>query len=378
MIALIHDWLNQRGGAEDVLEALVALYPDAPLYTALYDRARMPAHWREWDIRTGFIDRLPLAQRKPQLYFPLYPHNFEQFDLRGYDVVLSNKSGFCHGVITGPETMHVCYCLTPTRYVWRYHQYAERENLGRATRLALAPFLTNLRMWDRLAADRVDHFIAISDEVRRRIAKVYRRESTIIYPPVDVGRFEPSSRIDDYYLFVGRLVPYRRLDVLIEAFNKMGRPLVIAGSGRDRERLEALAGPTVKFLGFVPDSDLPDLLARCRAFVWPGEEDFGISPLQASAAGRPVIAYAAGGTLETVITAPNQPVTGALFTEQSVAAIITTVESFDPLSVDPAAVRRHAEQFDIAVFKRRIDDFIARKYEEWNSVNSGQSSAAAG
>jgi len=378
VIALIHDWLNQRGGAEDVLEALVALYPDAPLYTALYDRARMPAHWREWDIRTGFIDRLPLAQRKPQLYFPLYPHNFEQFDLRGYDVVLSNKSGFCHGVITGPETMHVCYCLTPTRYVWRYHQYAERENLGRATRLALAPFLTNLRMWDRLAADRVDHFIAISDEVRRRIAKVYRRESTIIYPPVDVGRFEPSSRIDDYYLFVGRLVPYRRLDVLIEAFNKMGRPLVIAGSGRDRERLEALAGPTVKFLGFVPDADLPDLLARCRAFVWPGEEDFGISPLQASAAGRPVIAYAAGGTLETVITAPNQPVTGALFTEQSVAAIITTVESFDPLSVDPAAVRRHAEQFDIAVFKRRIDDFIARKYEEWNSVNSGQSSAAAG
>ncbi len=378
MIALIHDWLNQRGGAEDVLEALVALYPDAPLYTALYDRARMPAHWREWDIRTGFIDRLPLAQRKPQLYFPLYPHNFEQFDLRGYDVVLSNKSGFCHGVITGPETMHVCYCLTPTRYVWRYHQYAEREYLGRATRLALAPFLTNLRMWDRLAADRVDHFIAISDEVRRRIAKVYRRESTIIYPPVDVGRFEPSSRIDDYYLFVGRLVPYRRLDVLIEAFNKMGRPLVIAGSGRDRERLEALAGPTVKFLGFVPDADLPDLLARCRAFVWPGEEDFGISPLQASAAGRPVIAYAAGGTLETVITAPNQPVTGALFTEQSVAAIITTVESFDPLSVDPAAIRRHAEQFDIAVFKRRIDDFIARKYEEWNSVNSGQSSAAAG
>ena len=378
MIALIHDWLNQLGGAEDVLEALVALYPDAPLYTALYDAKRMPDRWREWDIRTSFIDRLPFARRKQQLYFPLYPFAFEQFDLRGYDVVLSNKSGFCHGVITGPETMHVCYCLTPTRYVWRYHQYAERENLGRATRLALAPFLTNLRQWDRLAADRVDHFIAISDEVRRRIAKVYRREATIIYPPVDVGRFEPSSRVDDYYLFVGRLVPYRRLDILIEAFNRMGRPLVIAGSGRDRERLEALAGPTVTFLGFVPDGDLPELLARCRAFVWPGEEDFGISPLQANAAGRPVIAYAAGGALETVITAPGQPVTGALFAEQSVAAIIRAVESFDPLSVDPAAIRRHAEQFDIAVFKQRIDDFITRKYEEWNSVNTGQSYAAAG
>lgn len=378
VIALIHDWLNQLGGAEDVLEALVSLYPDAPLYTALYDRRHMPDPWREWDIRTSFIDRLPFARRKQQLYFPLYPLAFEQFDLRGHDVVLSNKSGFCHGVITGPETMHVCYCLTPTRYVWRYHQYAERENLGRAARLSLAPFLTFLRQWDRLAADRVDHFIAISDEVRRRIAKVYRREATIIYPPVDVGRFAPSNRVDDYYLFVGRLVPYRRLDLLIEAFNKMGRPLVIAGSGRDRARLEALAGPTVTFAGFVPDADLPDLLARCRAFMWPGEEDFGISPLQANAAGRPVIAFDAGGARETVITGPAAPATGALFAEQSVAAIIEAVESFDPLSVSPAAARRHAEQFDIAVFKRRIDDFVTQKYEEWNSVDSGKLSAAAG
>ncbi len=374
MLALIHDWLNQLGGAEDVLAALVGLYPDAPLYTSLYDRDRMPAHWREWDIRTAFIDRLPFAHRKPQLYFPLYPFAFEQFDLRGYDVVLSNKSGFCHGVITGPETMHVCYCLTPTRYVWRYHQYAEQEDLGRLTRAGLAPFLTFLRQYDRLAADRVDHFIAISDEVRRRIAKVYHREATIIYPPVDVGRFAPSNRVDDYYLFVGRLVPYRRLDVLIEAFNKMGKPLKIAGSGRDRARLEALAGPTVEFLGFVPDADLPDLLARCRAFVWPGEEDFGISPLQANAAGRPVIAYDAGGARETVVPG----VTGALFAEQSVAAIIETVESFDPLSVSPAAIRRHAEQYDIALFKRRIADFVAQKYEAWNSATPGQSSAATG
>jgi glycosyltransferase involved in cell wall biosynthesis len=379
MLALIHDWLNQLGGAEDVLAALVDLYPDAPLYTSLYDRDRMPAHWREWDIRTAFIDRLPFAHRKPQLYFPLYPFAFEQFDLRGYDVVLSNKSGFCHGVVTGPETMHVCYCLTPTRYVWRYHQYAEQEDLGRLTRAGLAPFLTFLRQYDRLAADRVDHFIAISDEVRRRIAKVYRREATIIYPPVDVGRFAPSNRVDDYYLFVGRLVPYRRLDVLIEAFNQMGKPLKIAGSGRDRERLEALAGPTVEFLGFVPDADLPDLLARCRAFVWPGEEDFGISPLQANAAGRPVIAYDAGGARETVVTGPDAAsVTGALFAEQSVAAIIETVESFDPLSVSPAAIRRHAEQYDIAVFKRRIADFVAQRYEEWNSAATGRSSAATG
>ncbi|HEY1407291.1 MAG TPA: glycosyltransferase [Promineifilum sp.] len=376
--ALIHDWLNQLGGAEDVLEALVSLYPEAPLYTSLYDRRRMPPHWQGWDIRTAFIDRLPFAHRKQQLYFPLYPLAFEQFDLRGYDVVLSNKSGFCHGVITGPETLHVCYCLTPTRYVWRYHQYAERESLGPAKRFSLAPFLTYLRQWDRLAADRVDYFIAISDEVRRRIAKVYRRDAAIIYPPVDTQRFEPTSRVDDYYLFVGRLVPYRRLDLLVEAFNTMGRRLVIAGGGRDRQRLEALAGPNIEFLGFVPDADLGDLMARCRAFIWPGEEDFGISPLQANAAGRPVIAYAAGGALETVVTGRRNSATGALFAEQSVAAIIEAVESFDPSSVDPKVARRHAEQFDTAVFKRRIQEFVTRKYEEWNSVNTGQSSVVDG
>lgn len=365
-LALVHDWLNQMGGAEDVLEALVSLYPTAPLYTSLFAPDRMPGHYQQWSIRTSFIDRLPFAHRKQQLYFPFYPTAFEQFDFRAYDVVLSNKSGFCHGIITGPETLHICYCLTPTRYVWRYHQYAEQENLGRMTRAALVPFLTYLRMWDRLAADRVDHFIAISDEVRRRIAKVYRREATIIYPPVDTERFAPAGKPDDYYLFVGRLVPYRRLDLLIEAFNALDRPLYIAGSGRDRERLEALAGPNVRFLGFVDDADLPDLLARCRAFVWPGEEDFGISPLQAMAAGRPVIAYAAGGALETIV--PGE--TGTFFDEQSVPAIINAVESFDPESISPAAVRRHAEQFDTQVFKQRMNDFVTRKVDEWNYAKS--------
>lgn len=358
-IALVHDWMNQIGGAEDVLEALVDMYPDAPIYTSLYRRDRMPPHWQQWDIRTGFIDRLPWARKKQQLYFPLYPFAFEQFDFSEYDLVISNKSGFCHGIITGPETVHVCYCLTPTRYVWRYHQYAAQENLGRMTRALLPPFLTFLRQWDRLAADRVDYFVAISQEIRRRIGKVYRRDAAIIYPPVDTSRFEPAAQIEDFYLFVGRLVPYRRLDLLIEAFNKMQRPLYIAGSGRDRERLEALAGPTVEFLGFVPNDDLPDLLARCRAFIFPGEEDFGIAPIQAMAAGRPVIAYAGGGALETVI--PGE--TGALFAEQSVAAIIDAVASFDTTAVSPAVIRRHAEQFDTAVFKQQLREFVAQKLE---------------
>jgi glycosyltransferase involved in cell wall biosynthesis len=355
--ALVHDWMNQVGGAEDVLEALVEMYPERPLYTSLYAPDKMPSHWRNWDIRTSFIDRLPLAHKKQQLYFPLYPYAFEQFDFREYDLVISNKSGFCHGIVTGPETTHICYCLTPTRYVWRYHQYAEQENLGRMTRTFLPPFLTVLRQWDRLAADRVDHFIAISEEVRRRIAKIYRRDSVIIHPPVETSRFAPTAVVDEYYLFVGRLVPYRRLDVLIEAFNKMKRPLLIAGSGRDRERLEALAGPTITFLGYVPDEEMPDLLARCRAFMWPGEEDFGIAPIQAMAAGRPVIAYAAGGALETVT--PGE--TGCLFAEQSVPAIIEAVESFDATAVDVALLVERAAGYDTAVFRQKMQQFVAEK-----------------
>jgi len=356
-VALVHDWMNQIGGAEDVLEALVSLYPDVPVYTSMYAPKKMPSHWQSWDIRTSFLDRMPLIHRKQQLYFPLYPLAFEQLDFRGYDVVISNKSGFCHGIVTGPETLHICYCLTPTRYVWRYHQYAEQEGLGKLTRGLLQPFLSWLRVWDRLAADRVDHFIAISQEVRRRIAKVYRREAAIIYPPVNVDRFAPASKIEDYYLIVGRLVPYRRIDLLIEAFNKMARPLLIAGSGRDRERLESLAGPTVQFLGYVPDAELPDLFARCRAFVFPGEEDFGIAPIQAMAAGRPVIAYAAGGVLDSVV--PGQ--TGLLFAEQSVDGIIRAVEAFDEVKVDTAVIRRHAEQFDISVFKNKMQAFVEEK-----------------
>lgn len=359
-IALVHDWLNQIGGAEDVLENLVELFPSAPLFTSLFWPQKMPAHWREWDIRTSFIDRLPRAHKNQQLYFPFYPLAFEQFDFRSFDLVLSNKSGFCHGIITGPETLHICYCLTPTRYVWRYHQYAEQENLSRLTRAIMPPFLKSLRQWDRLAADRVDHFIAISDNIRQRIAKVYRRDSTIIYPPVDTSRFAPDSGIDDYYLIVGRLVPYRRIDILIEAFNKMQRPLLIAGDGRDRARLESLAQSNIQFLGYVSDSDLPSLMARCRAFMWPGEEDFGITPIQAMASGRPVIAYAAGGALETVI--PGR--TGVLFKDQTAEAIVAAVEQFDVASVDSGDICAFARQFDAQHFKKKMQRFIDEKLDQ--------------
>ena len=359
-VALVHDWLNQMGGAEDVLAVLASMFPSAPIYTSIYWRDKMPASFQQLDIRPSFINTLPFSHQSQRFYFPFYPSAFESFDFSEYDLVISNKSGFCHGVITGPNTVHICYCLTPTRYVWRYHQYAEQENLNWLVRQLLPPFLNQLRVWDRVAADRVDHFIAISQEIRRRIAKIYRRESTIIYPPVETSRFQATDNVEDYYLMVGRLVPYRRIDLLIEAFNKLGKPLLIAGRGRDRNRLEAMANSNITFLGFVPDDELPDLFARCRAFVFPGEEDFGIAPIQAMSAGRPVIAYAGGGSLDTVI--PGE--TGILFAEQTTQAIIEAVESFDPMKVDPEKIRQHAKQFDVSVFKRKMMTLIEEKMQD--------------
>ena len=359
-LALVHDWLNQVGGAEGVLQHLVGLFPKAPIYTSMYWPGAMPPSYRQWDIRTSWIDRLPGVKSHHQLFLPLYPLAFESFDLGGYDVVLSNKSGFCHGVITPPETLHVCYCLTPTRYVWRYHDYARRERLGLVARVVLAPILSNMRVWDRLAADRVDHFIAISAEVQRRIAKYYRRDSDIIYPPVETRRFTLASSCDDYFLVVGRLIPYKRIDLAVLACTRLAVPLKVGGVGRDLARLKAMAGPTVEFLGRVPDGFLPDLMARCKAFLFPGGEDFGIAPLEAMAAGRPVIAYAYGGALDTVI----EGVSGTLFRQQTVESLIDALQRFDADLYDPLVIRRHAEQFDVAVFRQKMADYIAGACEE--------------
>jgi glycosyltransferase involved in cell wall biosynthesis len=352
-LALVHDWLNQIGGAEDVLETLVAMFPGAPVYTSMYWPEKMNPVYQEWDIRTTWMDRLPGIHRHHQPYLPLYPLAFGRLDLSGYDLVLSNKSGFCHGVRTG-ETMHICYCLAPTRYVWNFDAYAAREALSPAARAALRPLIALLRRWDYQAAQRVAYFIAISREVQARIRRYYGRDSAIIHPPVDTARFQPSNTCDGYYLIVSRLIPYKRIDLAVRAFNQLGWPLVIAGDGRDREALEALTGPTITFLGYVPDADLPDLFARCKACVLPGMEDFAITPVQAQAAGRPVIAYGAGGALDTVIEGE----TGALFHELTPEALAAAVHSFNPDAVDPQACARNAARFDVGVFKEQLSEFI--------------------
>jgi glycosyltransferase involved in cell wall biosynthesis len=358
-LALVHDWLNQIGGAEDVLETLVEMFPGAPVYTSMYWPEKMNPAYREWDIRVTWMDRLPGIYRHHQPYLPLYPLAFAGIDLSGYDLVLSNKSGFCHGVHTG-QTTHVCYCLAPTRYVWDFDAYAAREALPSAARTALRLLVALLRRWDYAAAQRVDHLIAISREIQNRIQRYYSRDSVVIHPPVDTSRFDPTAIQDDYYLIVSRLIPYKRIDLAIRAFNQLRLPLVIAGDGRGREALEALAGPTITFLGYVPDEDLPDLFARCRATILPGMEDFAITPVQAQAAGRPVIAYGAGGALDTVVEGE----TGVFFPLLTPEALAEAVREFDTADADPQACVRNAMRFDVSVFKGQLSRFVEEKAGE--------------
>lgn len=353
-VALVHDWLNQRGGAEGVLEALVALYPDAPIYTSIYAPDKMPNAYQSWDIRQSWMDRLPDVHENHQKFLVLYPSVFGRLNLRGYDLVISNKSGFCHGVRTGRKTPHICYCLTPTRYLWFYDEYVAREQLNPVVANALRPVILALRLWDRAAARRVDHFVAISTEVQRRIKRIYRRDSVVIYPPVDTHRYQPSSTVEDFCLVVSRLIPYKRVDLAVQACTKLGIPLLVAGEGRDRERLEEMAGPTVKFLGRVPDRDLPDLMARCRAFLFPGLEDFGIAPVEAQAAGRPVIAFRGGGALDTVIDGK----TGLFFDEQTPDALCEALKRLPTLAFDAREVRTNAERFDVEHFVRNLSRFV--------------------
>jgi glycosyltransferase involved in cell wall biosynthesis len=369
-VALVHDWLNQMGGAENVLEELVRLLPGAPIYTSIYAPARMPDFYRQWDIRTSFMQRLPGVAQHHQKYVALYPAAFQQMDLSGYDLVLSNKSGFCHGVRTEHErkkALHVCYCLTPTRFLWQYDLYRQREQIGGATSRALQPLLAQLRKWDWAAAQRVDHFLAISSEVQRRIRTIYGRESEIIFPPVDVDYFtpDPSHAVGDYYLVVSRLIPYKRIDLAVEAFRHLPEEkLLVVGDGRDLAALKANATPNVQFLGRQPRARVRELLRGCRAFLFPGLEDFGIAPVEAMSSGRPVVAFGGGGALDTVLPG----VTGELFPEPTVESLVTTLETFDWRSYAPCACRTHAETFSAASFCRELTAYLARLGHNHNLV----------
>lgn len=356
-VAIVHDYLNQAGGAERVVESFHRLWPDAPIFTTIADYDVMPASLRDADIRVSWMQRLPAWRRHFRAYLPLYPLAIESFDLRGYDVVVSSSSAWAKAVRTSKDAVHVCYCHTPMRWVWDYEHYVAREDFGSLTRLALAPVIAALRSWDVHTAKRPTHIVVNSRVVQERVQRCWGRESELLHPPVETGRFAVGSGPGRAHLVVSRLAHYKRIDLAVAAFTQLNLPLEIIGDGPARQSLEAMAGPTITFRGRVDDAGVARAMQECRALIFPGEEDFGITPLEANACGRPVIAYRAGGVLETV----RDGVTGVLFAEQSAASLITAMQRAANITWNAATIRRHAEAYSVAAFEARFRTIVERE-----------------
>jgi len=353
-IALVHDYFVQMGGAERVAEAMHESFPLAPMYTTVALPQNLPHRLRLADIRTSPLQHLPAIERRFRHYFMLYPFAVENFDLSQYDLIFSSSSGYAKGVRRRRNAIHVCYCHTPMRWVWRYDDYVAREKLGKFARGLLPLMLWPLKKWDLRASQQPNYYIANSRLVADRIKKIYGREAHVIPPPIDVNRFHMSNEIDDYYLVLSRLMPYKRIDLAIEACKRMNRRLIVIGDGPDRNRLEKLGDDRIEFLGRQPDKIVNYYAARCRALLFPGEEDFGMAPLEANAAGRPVIAYRAGGAVETV----QEDVTGVFFDRPNSVSLGEAIEKFEGLRFDQYTLRRHAEKFDRTVFSFRVLQFL--------------------
>ncbi len=377
-VALIHDWLTGMRGGEKCLECFCELFPDADLYTLLHAKGRCSDTIERMNIITSFIDRAPYKERCYRHMLPLFPVAIERFILKDYDLVLSSSHCVAKGIIPGPEVPHVSYVHSPMRYVWdMYGDYFGKGRVNFIMDKIISLFATYLRTWDVVSSARVDHFIANSNHVARRIEKYYRREASVIYPPVDVDRFRISEKADDYYLIVSALVSYKKVDLAVEAFNQLGLPLKIVGTGPDEAMLKKMAGPTVEFLGWAQDDALSDLYSRCKAFVFPGEEDFGITPLEAMASGRPVIAYAKGGALETVRGLEHGNPTGIFFKEQSRDALVAAIEQFEknPAIFKPDAVRRHASGWSRNRFKAEVAGTLEDLLTGQKTKDAGEKSA---
>src|SRR2546423_9531189 len=342
------------GGAERVAEAMHDSFPSAPMYTTVALPQSLPLRLRNADIRTSALQKLPAIDRKFRHYFMLYPFAVERFDLSQYDLIFSSSSGYAKGVRRRRNAIHVCYCHTPMRWVWRYEDYVARERFGTFSRTLLPLMLWGLRKWDLRASRQPNYYIANSRLVAARIKKIYGREAHVIPPPIEVNRFHMSNDIDDYYLVLSRLMSYKRIDLAIEACKRMNRRLIVIGDGPDRARLEKLGDDRIEFLGRQPDKIVNYYAARCRAVLFPGEEDFGMAPLEANASGRPVIAFRAGGAVETV----EEGKTGVFFDQPNALSLATAIEKFEGLKWDQFTLRWHAEKFDRTVFAFRVLQFL--------------------
>lgn len=370
-VAFVHEYLNQFGGAERTLLALCAIFPDAPIYTLFYDKDATGGIFESKDIRTSFLQNLPFIKKYHRGFPLLMPLAVEQFDFSDFDVVISVSASFAKGIITKPHTKHICLCLTPPRFLWDdSHKFVEEFGYPKFIKNVLPPFISYLRIWDREAAYRVDEFWAISNFIKQRIEKYYSKDSQIIYPPVDISKFQVPLRqaqspeqsrgtsskfqVNDYFLMVGRLVAYKRFDLGVKAFSKLRLPLKIVGVGPEQKKLQAISrklkAKNIEFLGLVPDDQLADLYSKSSALIFPQEEDFGIVPLEAMASGRPVIAFRSGGAAETIVEGK----TGLFFDEQTIGSLEEAVKKFKSLKFKPEDCIKQAEKFDVNVFKQKV------------------------
>jgi len=359
-VALVHDWMTGMRGGEKILEIFCEMFPAATLFTLVHKKGALSPSIERMHIETSFIQNLPRATTHYQKYLPLFPAAIEQLNVKDFELVISTSHAVAKGVIPHAGAQHLCYINTPMRYVWdMYEQYVNPQKLhgigGTITRAAAPHIATYLRMWDASSCNRVDRFVANSRNVQRRVWRHYRRESDVIYPPVETASFPFSPEHDGYDLLLGAMVPYKRFDLAIEAYNALGHKLIVMGSGPEEKSLRRLAGSNITFLPPQSQSQLMQLYARSRFLVFPGEEDFGIVPLEAQSCGKPVVAFGRGGALETVVDSE----TGVYFDEQSVECLCEAVKLAEATDWDAAAIRAHSLKFDSAIFKAKIGDYIA-------------------
>jgi len=368
-IAIVHDRLNVRGGGERLLEEIATLYPRAPIYTLIYDPILFNGSpIAKHQIHTSLINHLPFATSHHRFYIPLMPFAIEQFDLHDYDVILSSSAAFAHGVLSRPDQLHISYIHSPMRYAW--HQY--QEHLGRIgyASFLLKPFLANLRRWDRVAGQRANSMLTNSAWTARLIHRAFEREAKVIYPPVHTEKFAAGERRKDYYLTVSRLVPYKRVDLIVRAFASLGHPLIVVGDGPEYKKLLSLKSPNIKILRRQTEAQLAKLMEEAKAFIYAAQEDFGIAAVEAQAAGCPVIAYASGGLLETVVDRE----TGLFYKEQNVTSLVEAVKKFENGEVhfSSKVISRNAQRFAVEHFRKAFAGYVSHQWEEFNSRKLGK------
>lgn len=370
-VAIIQEWLVTVGGSDKVVKAITDVFPDADIYTLVAKKEVCDELGIDWNkVHTSFIQKMPFGTKKHRAYLPLFPFAIEQFDLRGYDVIISSSHCVAKGVLTKADQLHVCYCHSPIRYVWdMYNEYLEESNLTKGAKSWLVRYLLHrIRKWDMLSSFRVDHYISNSDYVGQRIKETYRREATTIYPNIDITNFEYCDLKENFYLASSRLVSYKKIDIIIEAFNKMpDKKLIVIGGGPNLKKYQAMAKENVTIMGYQPFKILKEKMQKAKAFIFAADEDFGMIPIEAEACGTPVIAYGHGGSLETV----SEGKTGLFFHEQTSNSIIEAVKKFEFLGEKPfeyIACRKWAESFSEERFKKEIKEFVESKYKEFKNI----------